>query len=50
MVDTDAMKFHMERETGGRKCCLALGSLFHMVFVAAIGTVWMFYWINMRDL
>ena len=40
----------MEHESQGKKCCIAIGSIVHLVFAGCVGLVYCLWWKNVDDI
>ena len=49
-LSKDAMREAMDRETMGKKCCIAINSAIHLVFAGVVGVVFVVWWKNMNHI
>ena len=45
-MSAEQLQAGMEHESTCKKCCIAIGSVIHMLAAAAIGIVYAVYWSN----
>ena len=46
----ETMKVSVESESSGKKCCMAIGQIIHLVFAVVIGGIFIAYLVNVNDM
>ena len=49
-MNAEVYKASMEHETAGKKCGIAIGSVVHLAFAAALAAVYTVWWMNSSDI